>query len=345
MSSNSTRKLTNPRAAHGFQGRTCSISAVGAYVPEKVVTNADLEKMVETSDEWITSRTGIKERRVAAENEYTSDIAAKAALIAMERAGVTAEQIDLIIVATITPDMPFPSTACLVQSKLGAKNAAAFDLEAACSGFIYALEVGQQFIMSRTYNTVLVIGAEKLSSIIDWKDRNTCVLFGDGAGAVILQNRPDSHGLLTACMGADGNKANLLSMPGGGSRNPATQQSLDGRLHYLRMDGKETFKNAVNAMYTASTEALRRCNLDITQIKCVIPHQANQRIIDAVGDRLEAKPEQLFVNLHKYGNTSAASVAIALDEAVTSGRIQRGDLVLLLAFGAGLTWGAAVIEW
>lgn len=345
MSSTSTRKLKNPRATYDFKGRSCSISAVGAYVPERIVTNADLEKMVETSDEWITSRTGIKERRMAAADEYTSDLGTKAALVAMERAGVTADQIDLIIVATITPDMPFPSTACLVQSKLGAKNAAAFDLEAACSGFIYAMEVGQQFIMSRTYNTVLVIGAEKLSSIIDWKDRNTCVLFGDGAGAVILQNRPNSHGLLTACMGADGNKAGLLSMPGGGSRNPATQASLDGRLHFLRMDGKETFKNAVNAMYTASSEALRRCELDITQIKCIIPHQANQRIIDAVGDRLDAKPEQLFVNLHKYGNTSAASVAIALDEAVTSGRVQRGDLVLLLAFGAGLTWGAAVIEW
>lgn len=345
MSSTSTRKLKNPRATYDFKGRSCSISAVGAYVPERIVTNADLEKMVETSDEWITSRTGIKERRMAAADEYTSDLGTKAALVAMERAGVTADQIDLIIVATITPDMPFPSTACLVQSKLGAKNAAAFDLEAACSGFIYAMEVGQQFIMSRTYNTVLVIGAEKLSSIIDWKDRNTCVLFGDGAGAVILQNRPNSHGLLTACMGADGNKAGLLSMPGGGSKHPATQASLDGRLHYLRMDGKETFKNAVNAMFTASSEALRRCELDITQIKCIIPHQANQRIIDAVGDRLDAKPEQLFVNLHKYGNTSAASVAIALDEAVTSGRVQRGDLVLLLAFGAGLTWGAAVIEW
>lgn len=345
MSNTPSRKLKNPRAAHDFQGRTCSISAVGAYVPEKVVTNADLEKLVETTDEWITSRTGIKERRVAAADEFTSDIATKAALRAMERAGVTAEEIDLIIVATITPDMPFPATACLVQSKLGAKKAAAFDLEAACSGFIYALEVGQQFIMSRTYNTVLVIGAEKLSSIIDWSDRNTCVLFGDGAGAVILQNRPNSHGLLTACMGADGNKAMLLSMPGGGSRNPATQKSLDARLHYLRMDGKETFKNAVNAMYTASQEALKRCELDISQIKCIIPHQANQRIIDAVGDRLGAKPEQLFVNLHKYGNTSAASVAIALEEAVSEGRIQRGDLVLLLAFGAGLTWGAAVIEW
>jgi 3-oxoacyl-[acyl-carrier-protein] synthase-3 len=241
--------------------------------------------------------------------------------------------------------MPFPATACLVQQKIGARRAAAFDMEAACSGFIYGLEIGQQFVMSQTYETVLVIGAEKLSSIINWRDRNTCVLFGDGAGAAILQNRPNTHGLLTACMGADGSKADLLSLPGGGSRCPATPQSLADGLHFLRMDGKETFKNAVNAMYTAAEEALRRCEVDITQIKCVIPHQANQRIIDAVGDRLGATPEQVFVNLHKYGNTSAASVAIALDEAVSSGRIQRGDLILLLVFGAGLTWGAAVIEW
>ena len=301
--------------------------------------------MVDTTDEWIMTRTGIRERRIAAPDQFTSDLATKAALLAMERGGIKPEQIDLIIVATITPDMPFPATACLVQQKIGATRAAAFDLEAACSGFIFALEVGQQFVMSQTYETVLVIGAEKLSSIINWRDRNTCVLFGDGAGAAILQNRPGAHGLLTACMGADGSKAELLSLPGGGSRCPATTQSLADGLHYLRMDGKETFKSAVNAMYTASSEALRRCDLDITQIKCVIPHQANQRIIDAVADRLGAKPEQLFVNLHKYGNTSAASVAIALDEAVTTGRVQRGDLILLLVFGAGLTWGAAVIEW
>jgi 3-oxoacyl-[acyl-carrier-protein] synthase-3 len=241
--------------------------------------------------------------------------------------------------------MPFPSTACLVQHKIGARRAAAFDLEAACSGFIYALEIAQQFIMSRTYDTVLVIGAEKLSSIVDWEDRNTCVLFGDGAGAAVLQNRPDSHGLLTAVMGADGEKADLLFMPGGGSRCPATADSVTARQHYLRMEGKETFKNAVQAMLTAAKEALKRCEIDITRIKCVIPHQANRRIIDAVAERLGAKPEQIFVNLHKYGNTSAASVAIALDEAVQSGNIQRGDLILLVVFGAGLTWGAAVIEW
>ena len=339
------QKFKNPRAKHNFQGRTCSIAGVGSYVPAKILTNADLEKMVETTDEWITTRTGIKSRRIAAADEFTSDMAAEAAKRAMKMAGITAEQIDLIIVATITPDMVFPSTAALVQNKLGAHKAAAFDLEAACSGFIYGLEVGQQFITSHTYDTVLVIGAEKLSSIVDWQDRNTCVLFGDGAGAAILRNRPGAHGLLTAVMGADGGKADLLYMPGGGSRCPATASSVDARLHYLRMEGKETFKHAVQAMLSAGNEVMRRCEIDITKIKCVIPHQANRRIIDAVGERLGAQPDQVFMNLDRYGNTSAASVAIALDEAVISGQIQRGDLILIVVFGAGLTWGAAVIEW
>lgn len=339
------KEFTNPRAQHGFMGRTCSIVSVGSYVPERIMTNADLEKMVDTTDEWITTRTGIRERRIAAPDEFTSDLGANAARRAMEKVGITGDLIQLIIVATITPDMTFPSTAAVIQQKIGAVNAAAFDIEAACSGFIYALEIGQQFIMSRTYETVLVIGAEKLSSIINWKDRNTCVLFGDGAGAAVLQYRPGSHGLLTACMGADGSKADLLNMPGGGSRCPATLESVSAGMHYLRMEGKETFKNAINAMNAAAHEALARCNLDISQIKCVIPHQANRRIIDAVGERLGVRQDQVFVNLDKYGNTSAASVAIALDEAVEQGIINRGELVLLLVFGAGLTWGAAVIEW
>src|SRR5881296_3176375 len=267
MSTSAAAKFTNPRAKFNFQGRTCSISGVGSYVPARILTNAELEKMVETTDEWITTRTGIKERRLAADNEFTSDMAAKAARRAMEKAGIAADQIELIIVATITPDMLFPATACLVQQKLGARNAATFDIEAACSGFIYALEIGQQFIMSRMYDTVLVIGAERLSAIVNWKDRNTCVLFGDGAGAAILQHRPDAHGLLTACMGADGDKAELLCMPGGGSRCPATIESVTGGLHHLRMDGKETFKSAVTAMYTAGQESLRRCELDVARIK------------------------------------------------------------------------------
>jgi len=345
MSESAPARFKNPRAKFNFLGRTCSIASVGSYAPEKVLTNADLEKLVDTSNEWILTRTGICERRIAAKDECTSDLAAKAAAKALDRAGITPDKIDLIIVATVTPDMPFPSTACIVQRKIGAFRAAAFDIEAACSGFIYGLEIGQQFIMSRTYDTVLVIGAEKLSSIINWRDRNTCVLFGDGAGAAILQNRPDSHGLLTAVMGADGRKAELLALPGGGSKHPATIESVKAGLHYLQMDGPETYKNAIEAMHNAAREALARCELDISQIKCIIPHQANRRIIDAVAKRLGAKPEQMFVNLDKYGNTSAASVAIALDEAVESRRIKRGDLVLLVAFGAGLTWAAAVIEW
>jgi len=314
-------------------------------VPAKILTNADLEKMVETTDEWITARTGIKERRLAGKDEFTSDLAAQAGLRAMERAKVKPEELDLIIVATITGDMPFPSTSCLVQQKLKAHRAAAVDIQAACSGFIFGLEIAQQFIMSRTYDTVLVVVAEKLSSIVDWRDRNTCVLFGDGAGAAVLQNRPNAHGLLTAVMVSDGEKADLLFMPGGGCRCPATEESVASRQHFLRMEGKETFKNAVQAMETAAREALRRCEIDISRIKCVVPHQANRRIIEAVGERIGARPDQLFINVDRYGNTSAASVAIALDEAVSSGRVQRGDLILLVVFGAGLTWGAAVIEW
>src|SRR5947208_1545599 len=251
-----SKVVKNPRAKHGSHGRVFSITSVGSYVPEKILTNADLEKMVDTSDEWITSRTGIRQRRIAASDEFTSDMAAKAALRAMARGRISPEQIELIIVATITPDMPFPATACLVQQQIGAYRAAAFDIEAACSGFIYALEIGQQFITSRTYDTVLVIGAEKLSAIVDWTDRNTCVLFGDGSGAAVLQSRPNVHGLLTACMGADGNKADLLSMPGAGCRHPATPGTAAPRMHSLPLEAKETFKNAVNAMYTAAQESL-----------------------------------------------------------------------------------------
>ena len=336
-----------PAPTANFQAsvRSCSVAGVGSFLPARILTNGELEKMVETSDDWITSRTGIKERRIAGENEFTSDMAAEAARRALSQAGITAEEVDLILVATITPDMLFPSTACLVQQKIGARRVPSMDIEAACSGFIYALEIGRQFIGSGTCNTVLVIGAEKLSSIIDWTDRNTCVLFGDGAGAAVLRHRPGSQGLMGNCLGADGEKASLLCMPGGGSQLPVTQNSLDQRLHYLRMDGKETFKNAVNAMCSAAKEALERAGLDITQIKCVVPHQANRRIIDAVSERLEATPEQVFINLDRYGNTSAASVAIALDEAVREGRVQRGDKILMVAFGAGLTWGATVLEW
>ena len=325
--------------------RSVSITGVGSYVPERVLTNADLEKIVETTDDWITSRTGIRERRIARDNEATSDLAVVAAQRALAAAGITADQVELIIVATITPDMQFPSTACLVQHRLGAHRAAAFDLGAACSGFVYALDVASHFVASHTYNTVLVIGAEKMSSVVDWTDRNTCVLFGDGAGAAVLQNRPNAHGLLTTCLGSDGGKASLLELPGGGSACPASVDSVTKRLHFLRMDGKETFKNAVNAMVAATHEALSRCGVTVAEVKCIIPHQANHRIMSAVAERIGAREDQLFVNVDRYGNTSAASVAIALDEAVSQGRIVRGDLVLMVVFGAGLTWGAALIEW
>ncbi|MEI6342418.1 MAG: beta-ketoacyl-ACP synthase III [Verrucomicrobiota bacterium] len=336
--------MTHPRTSRPHL-RTVSITGVGSCVPERILSNADLERMVETTDEWITSRTGIRERRIAADDQATSDLATEAARRALADAGVRAEDVDLIIVATITPDMPFPSTACLVQHRLGATRAAAFDIEAACSGFVYALDIASHFVASHTYNTVLVIGAEKMSSVVDWTDRNTCVLFGDGAGAAVLQNRPSAHGLLTTCLGSDGGKASLLELPAGGSACPATAETVAARRHFLRMDGKETFKNAVNAMVTAATQALERCGIGIEGIRCIIPHQANQRILAAVAERLGAREDQVFSNVERYGNTSAASVGIALDEAVKSGRIQRGDLVLLVVFGAGLTWGAAVIEW
>jgi 3-oxoacyl-[acyl-carrier-protein] synthase-3 len=310
-----------------------------------VLTNADLEKMVDTTDEWITSRSGIKERRIAPDWMCTSDMGTEAARKAMDQAGVRKEEIDLIICATLTPDMPFPATACLIQKKLGAKRAAAFDIEAACSGFLYAMEIGQQFITSGTYDTVLVVGAEKLSTIVDWQDRSTCVLFGDGAGAAVLRSRGDEHGILTTCMGADGTQSDILLMPGGGARYPATKESVSAGMHYLKMSGKEVFKNAITAMQTAAEEALRRCNLTIDDIKCVIPHQANIRILEMLADRIGAPMEKVYVNLHRYGNISAASVAIALDEAAREGRFQRGDLVLLVVFGSGLTWAACVIQW
>ena len=334
----------NPRAGRPHL-RTVSITGMGSYVPARILTNADLESMVETTDDWITSRTGIKERRLAAPDETTSDMAAAAGRRALHNAGITPGEVDLIIVATLTPDMQFPSTACLVQHRLGAHRAAAFDIEAACSGFVYALDIASHFVASHTYNTVLVIGAEKMSSVVDWTDRNTCVLFGDGAGAAVLQNRPNAHGLLTTCLGSDGGKASLLELPGGGSACPATADSVAKRMHFLRMDGKETFKNAVNAMVAAGLEAMGRCGVTIADVKCIIPHQANRRILSAVAERLGAREDQVFVNVDRYGNTSAASVAIALDEAVAGGHIQRGDLVLLVVFGAGLTWGAALIEW
>jgi 3-oxoacyl-[acyl-carrier-protein] synthase III len=332
------RRLNKPR-------RTVSIIGTGSYLPERILTNHDLEKIVETNDEWIRTRTGIAERRIAAKDESTSDMATHAARAAMEQAHVTAEEIDLIIVATVTPDMAFPATACWVQKNLGAINAACFDVSAACSGFLYAVEIAQQFISTHVYNTILIIGADKLSSIIDWTDRNTCVLFGDGAGAAILRNRADSHGVIATYMGSDGEYTDILCMPGGGSRTPITPENYDQKLNTIKMQGKETYKQAVTAMTTAADKALELAGLTAQDIACVIPHQANIRIIEAIADRMKLPMEKFYTNLERYGNTSAAAVAIALDEAHRTNRIKVNDYILLVAFGGGLTWASSVVQW
>ena len=325
--------------------RTVSIIGTGSYVPEKILTNEDLSRMVDTSDEWITTRTGIKQRRIAAKDENTSDMATQAALKAIEQAKISPKEINLILVATATPDMLFPATACFVQKKIGATSAACLDISAACAGFLFAVEIAQQFITSHTYDTVLVIGADKLTSITNWTDRNTCVLFGDGAGAAILKHRGGSHGVISTYIGSDGRYSDILFMPGGGSRCPITRDNVDLNLQTIHMTGKEVYKQAVTAMLSAAKKALEQAGLSIHDIACVIPHQANLRIIEAIADRLGIPLEKFYVNLDRYGNTSAAAVAIALDEANRSGRIKPGDYVLMVVFGGGLTWAGSVIEW
>lgn len=325
--------------------RSVSITGTGSYVPEKILSNADLERMVETSDEWILTRTGIRERRVAAAGQTTSDMAAEAAKAALENARIQAADVDLIIVATVTPDMFFPSTACFVQTKLGAPRAVCFDVSAACSGFLYAVEVGRQFVANGTFQTVLVIGAEKLSTIVDWTDRNTCVLFGDGAGAAVLQHRPGSRGILASHMGSDGSYAEILQIPGGGCKYPVTAENAHERLNSIKMNGKETYKQAVTAMLGAANSVLEQSGIQPGDLACVIPHQANVRIIEAIADRMKLPLEKFMINLDRFGNTSAAAVAIALDEANRTGRMKHGENVLLVVFGGGLTWAGAVIEW
>ncbi len=326
-------------------GRSVHIAGIGSFAPERVLTNQELEKMVDTTDEWITTRSGIKERRIAAEGQATSDLALEAARAALADAGLGPKDVDLIVVATASPDMLFPSTACQLQHKLGAGNVPAFDLSAACSGFIYGLEVGRQFVASGAHETVLVVGADKLSSITDWTDRATCVLFGDAAGAVVLRHEPGRRGILSTLLGADGSQKEILNVPAGGSAMPASEQTVRERMHCIRMSGREVFKIAVNAMLRAAREAVARSGLSLEEISWVIPHQANMRIIEAISDRLGLGMEKFQVNLQQYGNTSAASIPVAFDEAVRKGRIKRGDNVLLVAFGGGLTWGSAVIEW
>ena len=321
------------------------IVSTGAYLPEKVLKNSDLEKMVDTSDEWITERTGIRERRIADKNQTASDLACEASKRAIERAGLKAEDIDLIIVATVSGDMPFPSTACFLQNKLGALNAAAFDINAACSGFLYALTIADNFIKSGRHRKVLVVGTEVLSKVTDWDDRATCVLFGDGAGAVILEPTDEDRGILSTHINSDGRMWELLYLPGGGSRNPSSCDSVGQKLHYIKMKGNETFKAAVRTLEELVIKTLAENNLDSSQLSLLIPHQANLRIIQATADRLKIPMEKVIVNLDKFGNTSAASIPIALDEAVVNGRVKSGDYVLLEAFGGGLTWASALIKW
>lgn len=335
--------MKNPRYQRTL--RPVCITGTGSFVPDRIMTNQDLEKIVDTTDQWILDRTGIRERRIAGDQEFTSTMGAEAARRALADAGVSPDEVDLIIVATITPDMVFPNTACYVQEAIGATRAFCFDLEAACSGFLYGLEVAEQFVSSGRVDTVLLIGAEKISSITDWSDRSLCILFGDGAGAAVIQSREEATGILASSLKSDGSLASLLQLPAGGSRMPASAETVAQKLHYMKMDGREVFKHAVTCMTTAAKDALSQCGLTMDDIALVIPHQANMRIIKAIGDRLGGDRDKYFVNLDRYGNTSAASVIVALDEAARSGRLRAGDKVLMIAFGGGFVWGATILEW
>jgi len=327
------------------QIRGARIAGTGSYVPPNVLSNKDLESLVETSDEWITSRTGIKERHIAAEGVPSSDLAAEASRRALAEAGVDPAEIELVMVSTVTPDRMFPSTACTLQQKLGTVNGAAFDLSAACSGFIYGLSLASGLIGIGAMDKILVVGVETLSKIVDWKDRNTCVLFGDGAGAAVVIPCEPGRGVLSTSMGSDGSLGSLLELPGGGSLYPATENTVNNRMHFIKMKGNEVFKNAVRAMETVAKDALEKANVASSDLSLLITHQANLRIIEATAKRLGVSMDRVFVNLHKYGNTSAASVPMALDEARKEGRVGDNDLIALVAFGAGFTWGAAVLRW
>lgn len=327
-------------------GKSVVISGVGSYAPERVLTNEDLSHIVDTNDEWIRTRTGIRERRIAMEGESTSDMAAKAAAAALKNAGIAPDDVDMVIVGTVTPDMPFPNTACFVQAKLGLRKVPAFDVESACSGFIYTMDIARALMLVNGYRNVLVIGAEKLSSITNWEDRTTCVLFGDGAGAAVLSlsDEPDV-GVLHTLLGADGSATNILCVPGGGSASPSTVETIERSLHYIHMQGREVFKHAVRVMCQSAIEIIERAGISAEDINVVIPHQANHRIIEALAQRMGIGLERFVVNLDRYGNTSAASIPIALAEAANEGRIRSGDYVLMVAFGGGLTWAAALLKW
>ncbi len=321
------------------------VIGTGSYAPETVLTNHDLEKMVETSDDWIVERTGIRERRIADKDMASSDLAFGAAREALRAAGLRPSQLDLIIVATVTPDMMFPATACILQAKLGARKAIAFDISAACSGFIFALAAADNFIKSGLYKNALVVGAETLSKITDWTDRNTCVLFGDGAGAVVIGPSENGYGIRSAHLHTNGKQGDLLYIPGGGSRHPVSSHSIESRMHFIKMRGNETFKIAVRALEEVVKEALDANGLKPSDIDMVVPHQANLRIIQATAKRLGIPMEKVVVTIDRYGNTSAASIPIAIDEAVRDGRIVPGKNVILEAFGGGLSWASALIKW
>ncbi len=325
------------------QHRQAIITGTGRYLPERVLTNADLEKMVDTTDEWILTRTGIRERRIAHAEEYTSSMGVLAAKRAIEEAGIDVKEIDLVIVATVTGDYLFPSTSTLIQHALGAENAGAFDIQAACSGFIYGLGIAQSFIASGAYSTILLVAAEKLSTLVDYTDRNSCVLFGDGAGAAIIQGKGKGLAIGPVCLGADGAQAELLRVPAGGSRQPTTADTVACGQHFLSMNGKEVFKHAVRRMEAVAEECLKKANITAEEVNWLIPHQANQRIIDAIAERFGFPHERVFKTLEKYGNTSASSVAIALDELKEEHVLHAGNHLLMVAFGAGLTWAGALL--
>ena len=320
------------------------ISGTGSYLPEKILTNSDIEKMVDTSDEWIVSRSGIRERRIADPSEASSDLATKAALNACADAGLDPQDIDLIIVATSTPDMIFPATACLVQKNIGASNASAFDLEAACTGFIYGITVASQFIETGYYKNILVIGVDVLSRITDWEDRNTCVLFGDGAGAFVL-TASSEPGILSTLLGSDGNGGKHLFCAAGGSRMPASQETLNNKLHYITMEGNDVFKFAIKVLPEAVNKALDKCNMKVKDIDWLFPHQANIRIIESASKKLGIPIERVGITVGKYGNNSAATIPIAIDEYSRSKKIKNGEILALVGFGAGLTWGASIVKW
>ena len=326
-------------------GRRAIIRGTGSSLPDKVLTNTDLERIVDTSDEWIRSRTGIRERHVATESEPMSRFATLAAEEALRASGVPASDLDLLVCATVTPDVPIPATSCIIQDQLGARSAAAFDLSAGCSGFIYGLAVADRFLASGGAERVLLIGAEVLSKYVDWSDRTTCVLFGDGAGAVVLTAGDGPAGVLGTALHADGSMADYIYVPAGGTREPASERTVAERRHYIRMKGNETFKMAVRSMEETAREVLEREGLATTDIDLFIAHQANRRIIDAVGNRLGLREDQVYVNIDRVGNTSAASIPIALDEAARKGLLKSGDHLLCAAFGTGLTWGAALCRW